>query len=143
VPELWRQAGDLQEKAYTMTAETLEATPLVRESVKAGRVALRRGLGYDGATELERLLIDHVALCWLRQQMMELRYQRFIHEGTRTLAQAKYDEDRMNSTQARYLRALETLARVRRLLRMPPLVQVNVGAQQVNVAGQIAREANE
>jgi len=140
VPELWRQAGDLQERAYTVTAETIQGTPFVRESIKAGRVALRRELGYDGATELERLLIDHVVLCWLRQQMMELRYVQTTHDGTRTLKQSEYDERRMTATQGRYLRALETLARVRRLLRMPPVVQVNVGAQQVNMAGMDVRK---
>ncbi len=42
----------------------------------------------------------------------------------------------MNSAQTRYLRAVETLARVRRLSRDTPL-QVNIGAQQVNVAGEV------
>lgn len=138
-PAIWVVAGDLQQAAYADALRALEATPAVRESVRAGRLALRRELGYETATALERLLIDHAVLCWLRQQLCEYHYTAARLNSGRTLQQARYDEDRMTATQRRYLRALEALARVRRLLYAPGMVQVNVGAQQVNVAGPAAQ----
>ncbi len=45
-----------------------------------------------------------------------------------------YWDRRVSGAQARYLRAMEALARVRRLA-MPQPLQVNIGGQQVNVAG--------
>jgi hypothetical protein len=45
-----------------------------------------------------------------------------------------YWDRRLNSAQQRHLRAIESLARVRRLSNATPL-QVNIGGQQVNVAG--------
>ncbi len=54
-----------------------------------------------------------------------------------TLSTGAYFDRRVTSAQARYLRALlEALARVRRLAQPQPL-QVNIGGQQVNVAGRI------
>ena len=44
------------------------------------------------------------------------------------------------STQVRFLRAIETLARVRRLARNTPALQINIareGGQQVNVQGDV------
>ena len=57
-----------------------------------------------------------------------------------TLTMGKYWEGRLSAAQRRHLRAVETLARVRRLLSRIPAVQVNIatqGGQQVNVAGEV------
>ncbi len=54
--------------------------------------------------------------------------------GMLTLKQGEYWEKRLSSAQRRYLRACETLARVRKLAQASPL-QVNIGAQQVNGVG--------
>ncbi len=51
-----------------------------------------------------------------------------------TLSSGAYWDRRVNGAQARYLRAVEALARVQRLAHPMPL-QVNIGGQQVNVAG--------
>jgi hypothetical protein len=50
------------------------------------------------------------------------------------MKQGMYWEQRQNAAQGRFLRAVETLARVRRLNKRPP-VQINIGGQQVNIAG--------
>ena len=61
------------------------------------------------------------------------RYAQKTTESHPTEAGLYWDR-RLNSAQQRYLRAVETLARVRRLAMVTPL-QVNIGGQQVNVAG--------
>jgi len=134
-PGLWRMAGDLTEHAIDLVLENIKGTPAVKESLEAGRLALRDELGYQQGTALERLLIEHVVLCWLRMSCAECRYEHSARTEGRTFAQADYQERTLTVTQGRYLRALETLARVRRLLRLPSL-QVNIGvAQQHIVAG--------
>ena len=89
-------------------------------------------MGWEVAPPLERLLIEHVALCWLRVQCVEQRYAQIMAKSI-TLEQGRYWESRLSASQRRYLRATETLARVRKL-RLPP-VQVNIGEKQVNVVG--------
>jgi hypothetical protein len=44
-----------------------------------------------------------------------------------------YWEKLLSTAQGRYLKAIETLAKVRRLSKVTPL-QVNIGGQQINVA---------
>jgi len=82
---------------------------------------------------LEKLLIEQVALCWLRMYLTEMRYTNMMKEQV-TLAQATQWEKRLTATQGMYLRAMEALARVRRLVKPSP-VQVNIatqGGQQIN-----------
>ncbi len=108
------------------------------EALTAGVSHLRDELGYKDAPALERPLIEHVVLCWLRLQKAELSYSNAL-AGTQTLTQAAHWERRLTMAQGRYLRAGESLARVRRLARphRQPL-QLNIGGQQVNVAGSVS-----
>ena len=95
--------------------------------------AMRTDLGYQDAPLLEQLLIEHVALAWLDYDTLVIRYAQKTTESHTTEAGLYWDR-RLNSAQQRYLRAVEMLARVRRLAMVTPL-QVNIGGQQVNVAG--------
>jgi hypothetical protein len=115
------------------------AQPIIRAAIDARCTAIAHDLGAAGSTELERLLIDEVVLCWLDQYRIAMAYGRQVGEGDTSLSALEQWEHVLTSKQARYLRAIETLARVRRLLRLPTL-QVNValdGGQQVNVAGEM------
>jgi hypothetical protein len=55
-----------------------------------------------------------------------------------TCERGAYWERRLTAAQGRYLRACESLARVRRLSRPGAPLQVNIGGQQVNMAGPAA-----
>jgi hypothetical protein len=78
-------------------------------------------------------LLDYLLLCWLRLQHIELAYTQAMDSAI-TCERGAHWERRLTAAQGRYLRACESLARVRRLSRPAPL-QVNIGAQQMNVAG--------
>jgi hypothetical protein len=88
---------------------------------------MRFKLGYKTATAIERPLIEHVVLCWLRLYVMELTYEATM-KSSKTLAQGRYWEDRLSINQKRYLRAVETLTKVRRL---NINLQINIGDKQV------------
>jgi hypothetical protein len=131
----WREMRDPLEAAadltLTATAKMVgEALPLLwREQMRDMRAAL----GYAAAPPLERPLIDHACLCWLRLALMELRYSSLTEDNT--LKAVEHTEKRVASAQKRFNRACETLAKVRKL--KLPAVQINVaaeGGQQVNVA---------
>ena len=76
-------------------------------------------LGYDDASALERMLIENIVLCWLRLHERELRLES-IMKGEPTGDQVEYYERRLSDAQRRYLRAIETLTKVRRLMKDPP-----------------------
>ncbi len=134
-PKLWRVAGDLAAQARLHTINELDATPAMKESVRYGLEAMQRELGYVDAPMLERLLIEQVLVCWLRLNLDEYRYTTVDTQGG-TFAKLRYWEQRLAGAQARYVRALDALARVRKLARPAPL-QVNIGGQQVIAAGDV------
>lgn len=76
-------------------------------------------LDYERSTLLERLLIDHIVICWLRLYDCELRYET-VRNGNSTITQMQHWEKRLSAAQRRFLRASEALVRVRRLLKEPP-----------------------
>lgn len=130
-PALWAVAGDLMRIARDKMLAGLNANALTRESVEEGIRRIARELVGEDAPLIERLLAEHAALCWANYYLTQHHYHSVMEEPV-TLAQGAYWEKRLATVQRRYLRALETLARVRRLLR-PHALQVNIGAQQVNV----------
>ncbi len=141
VPALSRVLCDLHDRNTRMVIGSIVADRAAVEALTVSVRSLRDDLGYKDATALERPLIEHVALCWLRLQKAELSYSRIL-AGEPSFAQVAYWERRLTMAQTRYLRASESLARVRRLAqpRRQPL-QLNIGGQQVNIAGGTAAAA--
>ena len=83
---------------------------------------------------LEGLLIDQIALTWLHFYYTQRDCQRALTRSATTAAQANYWEQRVNAAQRRYLRAIKALGRIRKMAGREVL-QINIGDQQVNVAG--------
>jgi len=141
-PDTWRALGDLTAHATKSIVDAAAGeAALMRECVMRDAEDRRKALDYDNASPLERLLIDVVVVSGLRWADIERRYSS-VHEGGMTLAQADWWERRLSAAEGRYLRACESLARVRRLLHHRP-VQVNIaaaGGKQVNLAGLLTEE---
>lgn len=89
-----------------------------------------RELGRDHSSALEKLLIDVVITTWLQWQAAEWRHQNTVEQNALSLTQMEYWDRRLVVAQNRYLRACESLSRVRRLLVKTP-VQINIAAQQI------------
>jgi hypothetical protein len=138
-PLLARVLCDIAAINADKVIDTLVSGTVGREALSAHTRVMRDGLGYQDAPELERGLIEHVVLCWLRVQKIEYGYTQFMAQASVVLSQADWWERRLTAAQVRYLRACEGLARVRRLTRPgQSALQVNIGGQQVNVAGGVA-----
>lgn len=118
--------------ALTTSAEHVgEGLPMLwREQLRDMRAAL----GYDAAPPLERPMVEHVCLCWLRLALAELYYSGAL-SANNTFKAIEHMERRLTVTQKRFNRACEALAKVRRM--KLPALQVNVaaeGGRQINVA---------
>lgn len=109
--------------------------PTLAEAVLDEMTITRAGLGYDTAPTLERLLIENIENCALRLRWVE--YQLSAHMSSNSSpGMIALWEKRLSITQARFLRAVETLAKVRKLA--VPALQFNIaqdGGQQVNITG--------
>lgn len=133
--ELWRDVASAGFLAELMVIENARATPAVKECWKHRLQVLKKDLGSDGAPMLEQLLIQHIALCWLRLTLAELAYSNVV-KGSITLTLGLYMEKRLSMAQRRFTRACETLTRVKRWSRNTPALQVNIaaaGGKQLNV----------
>lgn len=138
-PQLWRVAGDFSEHALWQITEDIDGTPFLIESVRAGVEKLKESLGYEASPPLEKLLINQASLCWLRLNMLERTHWVKTCES-HTSETGLYWDRRLLNAQRRFTRACEALARVRKLSRNIPALQVNIateGGKQVNVAKQL------
>jgi hypothetical protein len=136
-PGLWRLAGDLAHAAALNLIHKLDASPSIAESLKRGWAAMKDELGYAAAPPLERLLIEQVVLCWLHFNLLDLEVTNAMAASI-SLSTAEHWERRLSAAQRRYLRACEALARIRKLARTTPALQVNIaapGGRQVNLLG--------
>lgn len=132
-PGLWRYAGDLAHDTALRLIKSAHGTPAFNESLERGLKELRAELGYETAPGLEKLLIEQVVMCWLRLRLLEAAPVPQVGPFRLTEATDRQD-DRLAKAQRAFLQASETLARVRKLAqRTPELMQINIGAKQVNV----------
>lgn len=129
-PALVEELGAMGNQIKHMIAEGLTGQPGLHITVKAKADAMAKDLGAEGASPLEKLLIDQVVVAWLRWVQAELTYQQIFQGQGVSLQRASYLEKRLTATHGRYLRSIESLARVRRLLARAPM-QVNIAQQQI------------
>jgi hypothetical protein len=96
---------------------------------------MQRELEGPHPTPLERLLCERAATCWFAMYLLEAS-QPDDPKIASSFAWREHADHMKDRAHARYMTALLTLAKVRRLLR-PDVQQVNIaaaGAQQLNVA---------
>jgi hypothetical protein len=139
-PKLASLFPDLNHIIQTRILERIAGDSLVRATFNAQITRMELELGLETASVPERLLIDAVISAWLLYQDTVSLYLAKA-SVSKTLAESKYWEERLDAAQRRHLRAIESLARTRKLLATSPRVQVNIaaaGGQQINIAGDVS-----
>jgi len=84
--------------------------------------------GHAEATPIEKTLIEHAAVCWLRLAAMEIYYSAAMRAEGNTLARCAFVEKRLMLTQKRYARAVETLTRHRMMAEAARLLEARADA---------------
>ncbi len=125
--ELWRRVGGIAQVAEAAALKNAPVTDAMRELWAKRMEALRAEHGYAEASTMERLLIHQVVLCWLRLNLTEMSYSSVMSQSI-TLTLGVYWEKRLTAAQKRYTRAVETLARVRKLTRATQLQEARLQA---------------
>jgi len=136
-PAAWKLVGNSMASVRHTLVEKMSDGAL-RAIMLAETDILAKQLGNDAAPMLDRLLIDQILTARLRLVFVEKCYNQHVIGKTVDVTQAEYYENLLTSAQARFVRAVESLARVRRLARNTPALQINIakdGGKQVNVLG--------
>lgn len=114
---IYRDVPALYREVLGLVARTREKMLVSFIPQASGRAAIRHeiedmrsGMNFDDANGLERLIIDTVILSWLRMQQAE-----YSLSSVDTADAMSYWDARVSAAQRRFLRASETLARVRKL----------------------------
>lgn len=108
--------GNLQKQVFESIVEKATGSSAgVKECVIRYIEHLKSELGYEKASFAERLLIDEIAMRWVRLQVMEHDHKKITYDS-HTLAIGLYTDKRLHLAQQRFLRAVESLAKVRKLI---------------------------
>lgn len=139
-PELVSRFFNLASYARSALFEKLIEGKAGRITLEANVMHLQNELGYTQAPMLEKMLIDNIVNTWLRYQWVEYQIAGLMGKDGVSLAVIQHWEKRLTESQKRHLRAVEALAKVRKM--GLPVLQVNIaseGGQQVNIAGDLVR----
>jgi hypothetical protein len=137
-PQLWKDIFDLTRMVQANLIEHVIDREAAQISIEKDVQEMRRDLGYETASPMERLLIENIITTWLRLNWAEFNLTIRMDQDLQ-LAVHEFWDQRLSIAQRRHLRAVETLAKVRRLL--APIAQVNIaedGSQQLNLVGNIS-----
>lgn len=115
--ELWRGVVEPNEAMISYLLQQRIAGAALSEAWGWRVDEMRREMGHDAAPVVERLLIQHVILCWLQLTFIELKYAAVLGSDGYTRAQGAHWDRRVTLAQKRFTRAIETLARTRAMLR--------------------------
>ena len=94
--------------------KTFTSSETLREKLNLGVEALRSELGYETSSTIEQLLIDEIVLEYLRKHQMQLLLTT-VSTGTGTeLRIIKKAGELANAAQNRFIKAIQTLAKLRK-----------------------------
>jgi hypothetical protein len=114
-PELIDRLGDLAAHVERQLVSLVAGSSLAAsEAVTSHLAKMRRDLGEDIASPLEKLLIKRVGLCWLAVHAAEIDRGELLRGGASELLKAA--DQRVNRAHARLLSVTKALATVRKLL---------------------------
>ncbi len=110
-----RSYGDwAKQTELVILNEYFESSGLILETVKKKLAELRNDLGWEDANVLEKLLIRQICLTWLRLYYVERQHHQAT-TGSHSLTSGIYWDKRLSEAQKRHLKAIESLAKVRKM----------------------------
>ncbi len=114
-PKVYQQIADLSGRVQNSIVEKFSDSYLVRESYRHKLAAMRDSLGWNDSTEIEKILIEQVCLNWLRHNFLEsVHFEKT--QASHSTETGLYWDKILTGAQKRYLRACESLVKVRKLL---------------------------
>ncbi len=125
--------GNLAGRVESLLVEKIAGANNItgRSAIPRKMERLRAELEGPSPNPIERLLAERAVFCWLVVWQYE---SVLVHASEMTNKQSEFHQRRIDAAHRRFLSAVRTLAQVRKL--GIPSIQVNIGQNQVNVAGQ-------
>lgn len=109
------KANDPVRRTIDAFVRSYSTSAFQRETIERNIEVKRKELNYDDEHPLIRILIDQLLLCQIRLNQFEVVHGNRTNES-HTFTAGAYYEKRLSMTHRRFLRAVETFAKVKRLL---------------------------
>ena len=93
------------------TNESISSQEFIKKYVKE----MKTELGYSNSTFVEKMLIDEIVMRWLRLSEMESGHLKITSQN-HAVEVGMYMDRRLDIAQKRFLRAMTTLAKVRKMI---------------------------
>jgi len=135
-PETWQCVSQAGETVQHDIVRKLGGSESAQAVLVAHIEVLKKELGYDNASALERITIEHICTTRLRLMLAEHIYNNNMLRDRVDKGEALFHEKLLSGAHRRYRQATESLARIRKLSQNIPNFQINVakdGGQQFNV----------
>ena len=129
-PEVWHSQGDIAQKVISYMLKPFKS-PAFEQSVQYKLKAIRHELGAQDANGLDRLLIENIVQSWLSYQLASMYHELAIQEDASD-KRVNHLERRLNGAHRRYIRAISTLAKIKKIA---PAIQINLARNQMNSVG--------
>ena len=103
--------------------------------LEAEIMSIKDNLGYSSANQMEKLIIEQILSCWARINYVEDLMSAILTQNGLPFKTLEYWQNTLTHCQNRYLKAIETLARIKKINKAIAL-QVNIateGGKQINV----------
>ena len=130
-PELRHQVGSLAAIASDRLITLTTTRPFVYQAIVHVAQDLRHKLTRPGDTAVEHLIIEQCIIAHMLHYTLHMQYLELTGDPDTPLQDLAFWEKRLTVSQHRFLRALESLARVRNLA--IPLMQINIAKEQTNI----------
>lgn len=115
-PEIFLSIGNIQKTVFSEVLSKIVTTNFAGECTKKYVEEMKKEMGYASSTFVEKMLIDEIVMRWLRLQSMELSYQNNVINKPHSLETGVYQEKMLEQASKRFLRSIETLAKVRKMI---------------------------
>ena len=132
---LWEKGYGLSGSALNYYIERIEECRSLQLYIEAEAKHIKEQLGYLTANQMEKLIIDQILLCWIGVNHIERKISDIMTNENRAIGWGSYWQNILTTYHNRFLRSIETLARIRKLSKGIAF-QVNIatnGGQQINV----------
>lgn len=115
MPQLYRNVGNISKQVFESVIGDANKSIVFGESVERYAEEMKQELGYQSSTFIEKMLIDEVVMRWLRLSVMDSAHRNITSQSHRR-EEGMYIEKRLHLAQKNYLRASETLVKVRKMI---------------------------
>jgi hypothetical protein len=129
---LWEDTANLTNRIIKDYIEAYGYNMTRRAILEETIMSIKTQLNYEASTIIEKMVIDSIAVSWLQWHHIETTFTESLYQQGFDEKEKKFWDQLLNSAQKRYLRAIDSLTKIRKTgVNLQINIAQNVGTQKV------------